>query len=763
MPFTVTVTTIGGAAGRVITGDGNLTDLVTALAADGWTISGRTVTVAPGSALRFRIDGALTETRNGIWTVRITAGFVCWSGIGSTTILGARTASGIRTSVVNITYTASARAAGADPFNAREYDCFAGGGRFRHYAGVMSYEYSGTRSDMDIFSGATEVLLDDVDYQYHIGTNAGYTHFLTGPNVTTTQNARFTFPTRMMEASRLAPTVRPFSVDTGLRLLIPAADTVWTVQKPAYPYIDMYQTLSIATAIINVYDPATDYFTWEPSGNYGLNLATMRVYRTLSATFKTPLGVNIGTPDPKLVAIPPTGSPVTSTLVAGAATYEALQSTRASGANYLADGTGFTAFGNFNFYLVAYGAAAQYLDVNPRTAYSGTDGIPWNAVGSVSPLCVTAYASDETAGFSFDTGTNTLTITAARTTAQVAEYLFKHAYDNADSAYWRSHLHTPAVVDGSFINFADLNIVVGSGGVLSGQAAKTTGVISTTGTGTISALYQDTNGASSKLILTLPLADMAVCVHDDLGAEVECGVRNGTYTLIIPPGASGTWSWAVNKQGYVFAVGTFTPGSGGEFSASPSCPQVLTALGEPMYQATSSALVSVTFSGGFPRIDIGDGTPPLQAIYDACEDAIYTDEGIAWIINGGDGVSIFESSAGNFLFMTGGWRIRRRDSGDANATVPAFCQSVDGVVVDDVNGSVAFQTSDNPTTIAAAVWSHLSGALIAAGVPAIQALVEADEVHTGTTVQKRQRGTSTVLLEKNWTGQPLVNFRAVQP
>lgn len=50
-----------------------------------------------------------------------------------------------------------------------------------------------------------------------------------------------------------------------------------------------------------------------------------------------------------------------------------------------------------------------------------------------------------------------------------------------------------------------------------------------------------------------------------------------------------------------------------------------------------------------------------------------------------------------------------------------------------------------------------------ADVIAIRNLVEADEVHTLTTIQKRQRGTATVLLEKNWTGTPLNNFQATQP
>lgn len=238
---------------------------------------------------------------------------------------------------------------------------------------------------------------------------------------------------------------------------------------------------------------------------------------------------------------------------------------------------------------------------------------------------------------------------------------------------------------------------------------KTTGTITKANGAIISALYEDTSGPSAKLVINLPLAAMGVCVHDDSGTEVDCGVQSGTYTLLINPGAIGTWTWAVNKQGYVFALGTFSPGDGGVFAVSPSCPQVTTPDGNPMYQSTTSSLVQVSFSGGYAYIDIGDGTPTLQAIYDECEDALYTDAGIAWIIDGGDGVSIFNSAGGDYLFMTGGWRLRRWHAGDSNATVPAFVQSVDGTPVDGSNGPVQYLTSDSPTAIAHAVWAHLSG------------------------------------------------------
>ena len=44
----------------------------------------------------------------------------------------------------------------------------------------------------------------------------------------------------------------------------------------------------------------------------------------------------------------------------------------------------------------------------------------------------------------------------------------------------------------------------------------------------------------------------------------------------------------------------------------------------------------------------------------------------------------------------------------------------------------------------------------------IKDIVEADEIHTGTTIQKRLKGTATPLLTKNWTGTPLSNFEAVE-
>jgi hypothetical protein len=45
----------------------------------------------------------------------------------------------------------------------------------------------------------------------------------------------------------------------------------------------------------------------------------------------------------------------------------------------------------------------------------------------------------------------------------------------------------------------------------------------------------------------------------------------------------------------------------------------------------------------------------------------------------------------------------------------------------------------------------------------VKNLVEADEIHTPTTVEKRLKGTATVLLTKNHSGTPLATFEAVEP
>jgi hypothetical protein len=92
----------------------------------------------------------------------------------------------------------------------------------------------------------------------------------------------------------------------------------------------------------------------------------------------------------------------------------------------------------------------------------------------------------------------------------------------------------------------------------------------------------------------------------------------------------------------------------------------------------------------------------------------------------------------------------------------------DGVrpVLDPTTGGSGIEINwRNPAYVAETGVSGLTPTESAqlAEIETIKDLVEADEIHTATTVEKRLRGTATPLLTKNWTGTPLNNFQAVDP
>lgn len=255
-------------------------------------------------------------------------------------------------------------------------------------------------------------------------------------------------------------------------------------------------------------------------------------------------------------------------------------------------------------------------------------------------------------------------------------------------------------ISGSTITIRTSNLQVGS----RFSSFVTSASVSLLGGAIISSLYTSSTGASARLELS-GLTSSNVYVQDGAGTQIsfQSGVT-GTYTLLIAPGATGTWRWVAKRAGYEHATGTFSPGVGGLTANTPTLPQKLLPDGSPMYQGTTSALCAVSFSGITNAfIDIGNGTAPLQATFDECEDALITAAGLRWLASGKDDVSQFNSAAGDFFFITTAWRLRRALPSDSNATILAFVQSTDGTPVDEVNGPVRFFSSDSSSTIAAAV------------------------------------------------------------
>jgi hypothetical protein len=201
---------------------------------------------------------------------------------------------------------------------------------------------------------------------------------------------------------------------------------------------------------------------------------------------------------------------------------------------------------------------------------------------------------------------------------------------------------------------------------------------------------------------------------------------DGSYSIDIPDGSIGTWRYCVNREGYFPVVGTFTPANGIDVAVNSSLAQKLQPDGAVMYSGSSSGVLSVVpeANGSRMNIRVGDGSVGSQVVFDEVEDALQTEEGMSYLMKGGGEVSFANLPTGIFIFMGTNVRLIRDDVGDDNATVNAFVQSTDGIVIDNSNGSILFVTVTDADKVSAhqgAVWiktdSGNSGTTFPTGTP----------------------------------------------
>jgi hypothetical protein len=355
-------------------------------------------------------------------------------------------------------------------------------------------------------------------------------------------------------------------------------------------------------------------------------------------------------------------------------------------------------------------AVAGTLRIRALEAESIDLPVTWLGAGATVPTPMPpllGYAAGPDTGTTFNKSIKKVTVSAAMSASPDLWSRYRRFiaqlgnYDIPDS--WERN------ADGS-LNLADWSIEV--------VGADLTGNLTTTGTATQSSggrflgTVVASNGTSGLLTLT-GLTSATVALYDGTGVRVDYQASvTGTYTYALPFGSTGTWRWVVKRVGREHATQTFLPASGSQFTASPSLPQKLNPDGSAMYQGTTSTRITVTIPDTTTAfLDIGNGAPSLQSIFDESEDALITSAGMDWLGAGKDDIAIFNGSSGDFLFLTAGWRIRRRAPADANATVPAFVQSTDGEFIDESNGTVQYQTSDQASVIAAAVRANLADEL----------------------------------------------------
>lgn len=321
--------------------------------------------------------------------------------------------------------------------------------------------------------------------------------------------------------------VSPFACNDLLGFRYTANLTLanFTVNKPNYYLIDAYAPN--AGSYGKVIDSAYLYFAplAFPSN---AQVPVYEIFRSLNVSWKKTDGSAIASSSTpaKLVLIggsaPVAGgtqnivmNPLVVPFTTDSITQLIRQSSKAANAGYTFDGvqtqTGFTDDAVLDVYLVSLGYAKKFASVSAKPAYGSvsTDGISLSAQSQISP----AYTGGDgsaivTSPFAFSTtGAGTLSIASAATVQQASDYLFKHAYDNASSTYWRGLLHSPVALNSGVLDFGSIAIAA---------YAPVTGSIKTLGVVTMEAAWASGGSITANVTQSTPVDMTGVTITGHL-------------------------------------------------------------------------------------------------------------------------------------------------------------------------------------------------------------------------------------------------------
>lgn len=169
------------------------------------------------------------------------------------------------------------------------------------------------------------------------------------------------------------------------------------------------------------------------------------------------------------------------------------------------------------------------------------------ADASLSGISEATASAITTAGINWTT--KTITPTADLTYDQINARIAWELAQTTNSAQ-----ADPRTISGSKVSLATgWTLVVNTGRTISAGVNITEvfiPTITTIGTGKIEAIYQDNTGTSTTLTISGFEDSSAVYLEDNLGNQKFFNASmNGTFIFYIPPTASGSWYYAVEKYG----------------------------------------------------------------------------------------------------------------------------------------------------------------------------------------------------------------------
>lgn len=229
---------------------------------------------------------------------------------------------------------------------------------------------------------------------------------------------------------------------------------------------------------------------------------------------------------------------------------------------------------------------------------------------------------------------------------------------------------------------------------------RTDGLVTRLNGATTSGLVTDSTGTTSIITFTGFTGTNKLYVQDELDVQrLFTTVTAAERVLYLLPSeqTAGLWAYAAKKTGYEHAVGAFSVAGGGRVTVQIGMGLIKQPNGQAMYtgSATPAGLsVDWTTSGdGTPRIKLGDQSYNVIEVYDEVDRQMSSLDGLKWLANGYGDVRIATLPAGNFVFLTTGWRFMQSAPGNDNAALNAFSISEDAQNIDNVNGPVSLISS----------------------------------------------------------------------
>jgi hypothetical protein len=242
--------------------------------------------------------------------------------------------------------------------------------------------------------------------------------------------------------------------------------------------------------------------------------------------------------------------------------------------------------------------------------------------------------------------------------------------------------------------------------------------------------------------------------------EIEQFVNvSSDQTFTVPLGATGTYGYVINREGYFPIIGTFDP-NGNDVIVSGLLTQKTLTNGTPAYTGSVTGLLTVSALADGSRLylDIGNGAVSVTQVFDAVEDELQTSLGMSYLYNGGGSLLYSIRSAGSFIDLGTGIRFRNPDD-EVNATLNGFPESVDGVVVEGSNGILynTISDADKIATHQGAVWIDANSSNTGTNYPIGTPLLPVNNLVDAVTIAKSlgltlTRPSSTLTLDEDVSG-----------